>query len=122
MKARVQRAIVTKGEPLAKLGETDEDDRQQRATVPGVIEQDVQVIERVLVEQVRLVDQEHRMDALLGALLDVAGDGIEQGAGGGSRREAERDAELAIEVAPAERGIVVVGEPEARGWNAMAER
>jgi hypothetical protein len=37
-------------------------------------------------------------------------------------REAERDTELAIEVAPAERGVVVIGEPEARGGDAVAKR
>jgi len=38
VEARVQRAIVTEGEPLAKLRETDEDEREERATVPCVVE------------------------------------------------------------------------------------
>jgi hypothetical protein len=81
----------------------------------------MQVVERVLVEEVRLVNQEHRVDALFSALLDMATDGMEQGAGRSGRRETERDAELAIEVPTAERGIVIVGEPEARGRNAVAK-
>jgi hypothetical protein len=36
VEARVQRAIVTECESLAKLGETDEDEREERATVPRV--------------------------------------------------------------------------------------
>ena len=72
MDARVQRAIAAQREPLAQLGQPDEDEREQRAAVPGVVEQDVQVVERVLVQQVRLVEEEHGMDALGGALLDVA--------------------------------------------------
>jgi hypothetical protein len=54
--ARVQRAIAAQREPLAKLGQTEEDGRQQSAAVPGVIGEDVQMVERVLVEQVRLVE------------------------------------------------------------------
>src|SRR5262249_61393342 len=89
---------------------------------PRVVEQDVQMVERVLVKQVRLVNQKHRMDALFGAFLDMARDGIEQGTCSGRGRQAERDAELAIEVTPAECGVVVVGQPEACGRNAMAQR
>jgi len=62
------------------------------------------------------------MDALFRALLDMARDGVEQGAGGGGGREAERDAELAIEVTPTERGVVVVGQPKACSRNAVAQR
>src|ERR1044071_2129823 len=47
--ARVQRAIAAQREPLAKLGQSDEDQREQRATVPGVVEQDMQMVEGVLV-------------------------------------------------------------------------
>ncbi len=62
------------------------------------------------------------MDALLGTLLDVAADRVEQAAGGRRRSEAERDAELAVEVAATERGIVVVGESKPGGWDAVAKR
>ena len=47
MDARVQRAIAAQREPLAKLGQTDEDQREDRATIPAVVEEDVQMIERV---------------------------------------------------------------------------
>jgi hypothetical protein len=40
------------------------------------------MVERVLVQQVRLVDQEDGHDSLLGKLLDVGGDRPEDVAGG----------------------------------------
>lgn len=81
--ARVQRAIATQSEPLAQLGQADEDKREQRAAVPSVVEQDVQMVEGVLVQQVRLVEEEHRMDALGGAVLDMATERVEQAPRGG---------------------------------------
>jgi hypothetical protein len=70
------------------------------------------MLEGVLVKQVRLVEGKHGMDELLGALLDVTRDGVEEASGGGVRREAEGDAELAIEVAKTERGVMAVGQAE----------
>ena len=83
--ARVERAIAAQREALAKLGESDEDERQQCTTVPGIVKQDMQMVERVLVQQVRLVEEEHRVDALGGAVLDVAADRVERAARGGHR-------------------------------------
>lgn len=113
---------MPEGQALAELGQSDEDEREQHATVPRVVEQEVEMIERVLVEEVRLVEQEHGVRALGGGLLDVLAERIEQAAGSGGRREPDGVAELAIEVAAPERGIVAVGEPEAGGRDAVAER
>src|SRR5438445_4775698 len=121
MDAREERAIATEAEAIVKLGKGDEDEREQRATVPLVVEQDLEMVERVLVEEVRLVEEEDRMDALLGEVLDVGRDRVEDGGGGRRRRQAERDAELAIEVATTEGGIVAVGEAEAGVGDAMAQ-
>ena len=54
-------------------------------------------------------------------LLDVGADGVEDGGGGAAGDEAEGEAELAVEVAPAERGVVAVGETEAVLGQAMAQ-
>jgi hypothetical protein len=108
---RVERAVAAH---LA-LGEADEDEGEERLRVPLAVEEDVQVGEHLLVEEVRLVDEEDRVHALLGELLDVGGDAVEDRRGGGVRGEAQGEAELAVEVAAAERGVVAVGEPEARG-------
>ena len=63
-----------------------------------VVEEDMQVVERVLMEQVGLVDEEEdRAYALLGELLNVCADGEEEISGGGRLREAEGEAEMAIE-------------------------
>ncbi len=59
MEARIERAIAAEGEAIAKLGEADEHDGEQRATVPIVVEQDVEVVEGVLVQEVGLVEEEH---------------------------------------------------------------
>jgi hypothetical protein len=66
----------------------------------------VQMVERVLVKQVRLVEEEDRVDALAAEVLDVVADGVEDGRRGGGRGQAEGVAELAIEVAAAEGGVV----------------
>ena len=71
------------------------------------------MVERVLVQQVRFVEQEDRMHALAGELLDMGTDGAEEISGRGATGEAESVAELAIEVAPAEGGVVAVGQAEA---------
>lgn len=69
--AGVQRAVAPQGEAVAELGQPDEDEREQRAAVPLVVEQDVEVVEGVLVQEVSLVEEEDRVDALAGELLDV---------------------------------------------------
>ena len=58
MEARVERAVAAQGEAIAELGEADEDEREQRAAVPVVVEQDVEVVERVLVQEVGLVEED----------------------------------------------------------------
>jgi hypothetical protein len=35
MEARVERAVAAQGEAIAKLGEADEDEREERAAVPA---------------------------------------------------------------------------------------
>jgi hypothetical protein len=86
------------------------------------LSRDVQVIERVLVEEVRLVEQEHRVDALGRALLDVAGDRVEERARHRGGLDTDGVAELAIEVAATERGVVAVRELEAGRRDAVAQR
>ena len=85
----VERAVAAQGEAIVELGETDEDERQQRPAVPLVVEEDVEVVEGVLVQEVRLVEQEDRKDAIATELFDVGGDGVKDGGGGGRRGEAE---------------------------------
>jgi hypothetical protein len=102
-----------------ELGQADQDERQERSAVPLVVEQDVKMVERVLVEEVRLVEEKDGMDAVLGQLLDVGRDRVEDCRRRGRGREPERDAELAVEVAPAERGVVAVGQAEAGMRDAM---
>jgi hypothetical protein len=82
----------------------------------------VEVPEHLRVEKVGLVDEEDRVDALAAEVLDVGGDGVEDAGGGGLGVEAEGEAELAVEVAAAERGVVAVGESVAGLGEALAER
>lgn len=80
------------------------------------------MIEGVLVQEMRFVEEEHGVHALGGALLDVLTERVEQASHGGDGREPDGVAELAIEVASPERGIAAVGQAEAGRRNAMAER
>jgi hypothetical protein len=57
-----------------------------------------------------------------GELLDVARDGEEDGRRGGLGRQAQGQAQLAVEVAPAQGCIVSVGEAEALGGQTLAQR
>lgn len=72
--ARPEGPIFTELEPVLHLGQTDEHEAQQRAAVPGVVGQDVEVVEDVLVKQVSLVEEEDGVAPLLAELLDMTGD------------------------------------------------
>ena len=119
--AGVEGAMSSKGESVDEIGESDEEEREKRSAIPLVIQQDVQVVEGVGVEQVRLVEKEDGMDALLPELLDVGADGVEDCRRGRRRGEAECDAELPVEVALSERRVVVVGQSVARSLEPLAK-
>src|ERR1700729_1196262 len=121
MDARGEGAISPEPEPVLEVGKSDEDQGEQRLLVPLVIEQDVQVVERVLVEQVSLVDEEDGTDALFGEVLDVGADGEEEIAGGGGLRQPEGEAEMAIEVSASDGRILAVDEPEVGGSEGVAQ-
>src|ERR1700760_1047590 len=97
-------------EAIEQLGQSDEEERKQRARIPLIIEQDVEMIEGIGVEQVGLVEEEDGVKALLAELLDVRADRVEDRCGGGRGAEPPGEAELAVEVALAERGVMAVGE------------
>jgi hypothetical protein len=66
------------------------------------------------VEQVCLVEQEDRMDLVTAKVVHVRLAGEEQVGRGRARMKAERVAEVAVEVAPAERRVAAVRQAEAR--------
>ncbi len=66
MDTRVKGTIPSEPEPVLEVGKSDEDEGKEGLGVPLVIEENVQVIERVLVEQMGFVDQEDGADALSG--------------------------------------------------------
>src|SRR5512139_1001238 len=78
------------------------------------------MVEGVLVQEVGFVNEEDGVDALAGELLDVGRYGVEEVAGGGSGREAEGEAELAVEVAAPEGSVVRIGQPGAGGGDEVA--
>src|SRR3954468_18813477 len=80
------------------------------------------MVEGVLVQEVGFVEEEDRVDALARQLLDVRRHGVEEVAGGGRGREAECEAELPVEVATAERGVVRVGQSVSGGGDTVAQR
>lgn len=64
-------------------------------------------------KQVSLVDEEHRVHLVGAKLFDVSADREEDRRGRGARRQAKGEADVTVEVAPAERHVVAVGQSEA---------
>ena len=110
---RPQRAILGQRESAPELGQSDEDQREQRFRVPLVVRQDVQVFQHVLTKQVRLVEEEARMNTIPSKFLDVGGHGVEDCGRRRLGRQAERDAELPVEVPAAQRGVVAIRQSKA---------
>ena len=79
------------------------------------------MVERVLVKEMRLVEEKGRVNAVAAELLDMSRYGVEDGGGGRRRRETEGEADLAIEIATPEGGIVAIREAKAGLGNAMAQ-
>jgi len=108
--SREKRAISAHGKALVELGESDQDERKQGFAVPGVVEQDVQVVEGVLVHEVGLVDEEDGEGALASEILDVFANGMEDVAGGSAVRNVEGVADVPIEVSATKSDVVAVGQ------------
>ena len=122
MDTGVQRPVLAEPHSVAQLGQSDQHEAEQRGRVPLVVAQDMKVLEDLLVEEVGLVEEEDGVDALLAELTDVLVDRVEDRGRRGARAQAEREAELPVEVASPEGGVVAVGQAEAGLGQAMAER
>jgi hypothetical protein len=119
MDAGVEGTISSEPEPVLEVRQSDEYEREEGLLIPLVVEKDVQVVERVLMKEVGLVDEEDGADALFGEVLDVGANGEEEISRGGGLREAEGEAEMAIEVSASDGRILAVDESEvggARAW------
>ena len=77
MQAGEERAVAPQAQTVEQLWQADEEERQKRPAVPLVVEEDVQVVQRVLVQEVGLVEEEDGVDAA--EVADVRGDGVEDG-------------------------------------------
>ena len=91
MDAGVEGTISSELEPVFEIGQPDEDEGEQGLLIPLVIEENVQVIERVLMEEMGLVEEEDGADALFGEILDVGADGEERTAAVEASRGRGRD-------------------------------
>ena len=111
--ARPQGAVDASFKALPQLGETDQDERQQRLLVPLVVGEDVQVTQDGVEQKVRLIEQEEWMHALSCEFFDVRRKGVKHGSGGGLARDAQRETQLPVEVTAAERGVAAVGQAKA---------
>ena len=80
------------------------------------------MIEHVLVQQVRFIEQQHRVYAFPAKLLDVRADGVEDRGRRRLGREPKSEAELPVEVAPSEGGVVAIRKPEARIGETLPQR
>ena len=72
----------------------------------------MKMIEGVGVQKVRLIEDEYGMLSLRRELVDVLGDRVKQRRGRRARGQPKHEAKLSIEVSPAERGIVAIGDPK----------
>jgi hypothetical protein len=81
----------------------------------------VQVVHHVLVKHVSFIDEKDWVHSFAAEIFDVRRDCIEDGGGSRRRRKADGGAELPIEVAAAERGIVAVRQAKPLGRNALAQ-
>jgi hypothetical protein len=75
----------------------------------------MEMVERVLVKEMGFVEEEDGMEAIAAQLFDVLTDGIKDCRGGGRGAQAERDTELAIEIATAERRVMTISQAIIRG-------
>lgn len=116
-----QTAVLAEPEAVEQIRQPDEDERQEGTGVPLVVEQDVEMVESVGVKQVSLIEEEERVDALFSELLDMRADGEEEGRRSGLGVEPQGEAELPIEVALAQSGIVAVGEAVLSGRQSMTD-
>jgi hypothetical protein len=121
MDAGVEGTISSEPEPVLEVRQSDEYEREEGLLIPLVVEKDVQVVERVLMKEVGLVDEEDGADALFGEVLDVGANGEEEISRGGGLREAEGEAEMAIEVSASDGRILAVDESEVGGSEGVAE-
>jgi hypothetical protein len=81
----------------------------------------MQVVEHLLLEQVCFVEEESWMDFVCADVLDMVCNGIEDGGGSGFRIESKSKAELPIEVAPTEGGVVAVRQSKPRFGKSLAD-
>ena len=116
-----KRAVSAELHPVVHLGEADEDEGEERRRIPLVVGEDVQMVEDVLMKQMDLVEEEDGVHPTVAELGDVMVDRVEDSGGGRLGTEAESKAELPVEIAPTQCGIVTVGQPKTIGGKAMAD-
>lgn len=79
------------------------------------------MFEDILMKQVCFVDEKHRMDFVAAKLVDVSTDRVEDRRCGGRRRQIERKADVTVEVAASEGGVVTVGQSKPVFWKTMSQ-
>src|SRR5882724_5297179 len=80
------------------------------------------MIEGVLMQEMRLVEEKDGVGPFAAEVLHVSGDGVEDGGGRGRGGKPEGEAELAVEIASCEGGVVAVGETQALLRKAGSQR
>ena len=78
------------------------------------------MVKDLLLEEVCLIQQKGGMDLVGAEVFDMVGNGVENGGGGGLGIEAEREAELAVEVAATEGSVMTISQPKARFGQSLA--
>ena len=62
---------------ILEIEQPDQDEAEQCSTIPLIVQQKVKMVECVLMQQMALVENEHRMQMLPPELLDIGADRVE---------------------------------------------
>ena len=62
---------------ILEIGQPDQDEAEQCSTVPLIVQHNVRMVECILMQQMTLVENEHRMQMLPPELLDIVADRVE---------------------------------------------
>ena len=108
----VERPVAAHLEAIFQLGETDQDNAQPSAPVPLVVEQHVKMFEHRLLKQLGLIEQKDGVHTFSRMVFDIRGNGPKDGAGISGCGDADRVAELTIEVTAPQRYVMTISKPE----------
>jgi len=111
--ARQEGPLCSEAQSILKFGQAHKHYRQQRSRVPFVVQQDMQMSQNVVMQHMGFVKNQYGMLLASCKISNVGGDSEEQCCGGCLGGDAQGKTKLSVEITPAKRWIVAVGQPKA---------